>query len=758
MSQKWMKGDLRERKPFRRRDQAHLPKVEFLEERSLLSGGITGLEEPQNVCGEPIAQVKNNEPLDRVQKRGYHTSGFAVEYGSPASASSQCAILPSDSETTEDETSRVTGDYDGDGLADLASYLFDETRGVGIFQIDLSSGDSRVEEITGLSRNDIPVEGDFDGDGIADLAVVQRFGNTSQPEATVWVHIRSSDNIRVEFPFGATGSLDQPAPGDFDGDGITDIATFRANSDLHPGAAEWFILPSKSDNAFSVVFGAAGQTDRPAVADYDRDGLADIATIRPVSDLNPNAADWFILPSEPNKPNYATTDDAFNVTFGAADNADQPAVADYNGDGRDDITAFRSQSDLALGNAQFFTLPSSGDAPNVGSGFSHVFGEAGTIAAISDYTGNTLPDLVVYDQETSVWTIGDAVGNVVDSRVFNPSGLPAVPVLAPLLFRLDFTDNLPSTPDPSTPDPLDPAPPTPTDPVVEIVPRPLTEMTGLYKGTDPGLYGGGTNTPPPSQAIAASGAAAQIQPLDRAGMPSPRGRIGLVSIGPSTTQSEFAAFQHLLSADPRVASDLVTVNGAQSGVVAQSWANTLDPWIVLDQRLASVGVSREQVQVVWIKAGHLYPFRDGEFPQHVGAYANILTSIVQQAKQTFPNLQIAYLTSQLNFSYAEEPVQPEPFAFESAFGVREVIKRQIAGSPTLNADPNLGPVAAPVMLWGPYIWADTTTPRLSDGLQWLPSDFQPDGIHHSAQGNLKVAQLLLDFLVTDPWAQSWFLA
>jgi hypothetical protein len=36
-----------------------------------------------------------------------------------------------------------------------------------------------------------------------------------------------------------------------------------------------------------------------------------------------------------------------------------------------------------------------------------------------------------------------------------------------------------------------------------------------------------------------------------------------------------------------------------------------------------------------------------------------------------------------------------------------------------------GPVRAPLLLWGPYLWADGATPRKSDGLFYAPEDLGP---------------------------------
>jgi hypothetical protein len=53
-------------------------------------------------------------------------------------------------------------------------------------------------------------------------------------------------------------------------------------------------------------------------------------------------------------------------------------------------------------------------------------------------------------------------------------------------------------------------------------------------------------------------------------------------------------------------------------------------------------------------------------------------------------------------------------------------------------------------LWGPYLWADGTTPRKSDGLIYESKDVDIDGTHPSESGRKKVAELLLRFFQTDP--------
>ena len=87
---------------------------------------------------------------------------------------------------------------------------------------------------------------------------------------------------------------------------------------------------------------------------------------------------------------------------------------------------------------------------------------------------------------------------------------------------------------------------------------------------------------------------------------------------------------------------------------------------------------------------------------------------------------------------------------------RALIQDQIAGNPELNFDAELGNVKAPLLLWGPYLWADGLTPRQSDQLVWTRENLADDGTHPSQSGRWKVAEMLLDFFKTDPLAESWF--
>jgi len=289
---------------------------------------------------------------------------------------------------------------------------------------------------------------------------------------------------------------------------------------------------------------------------------------------------------------------------------------------------------------------------------------------------------------------------------------------------------------------------------------PLTELGAQkYKGEDGGLYGGGRNDPPPAHAAAAKRELAKIQPLDAEGKPAGDGKVVLLSVGMSNTTQEFSRFKQLADADPEKSPRLVIVDGAQGGQAAAQWAASADSrvWQTVEERLQAAGVSGRQVQVVWLKQANIRPTE--EFPEHAKKLAADVTTILQMLKAKFPNLRVAYLGSRIYAGYATTQLNPEPYAYEGAFAMRWLIQDQINGAPKLNYDPARGEVKAPLLLWGPYLWADGLKPRPGDGLRWTRDDLTPrDGTHPSRAGCQKVAELLLKFCKSDPGARSWFAA
>jgi hypothetical protein len=280
---------------------------------------------------------------------------------------------------------------------------------------------------------------------------------------------------------------------------------------------------------------------------------------------------------------------------------------------------------------------------------------------------------------------------------------------------------------------------------------PLTDMKAedRYEGEDGGLYGGGSNSPPEALRKAAEAQIAKIQPLDASGKPAADGRIVLVSLSMSNATQEFSFFKRLADGAPEKSPRVTIVDCAQGGQAMAEWASPdARPWQEAKTRLEKAGVTPEQVQVAWVKLANKGP--TGTLQEHGKKLERDTLALLHNARALFPNLRIVYLGSRIWGGNAVGNLNPEPYAYESAFPARWLIQRQ------LKADPELAEPKAPLLLWGPYLWAEGSKGRKLDDLTWEPADFVKDGVHPSQSGREKVARLLLEFFTTDPLAKGWF--
>lgn len=286
---------------------------------------------------------------------------------------------------------------------------------------------------------------------------------------------------------------------------------------------------------------------------------------------------------------------------------------------------------------------------------------------------------------------------------------------------------------------------------------PLSELgAGTYLGEPGGLYPGGGNVPPAGHLADGLALASTITPLDTLGAPAANGRIVLLSVGMSNTTQEYSTFVPLANASGLKNPRVLLVDGAQGGQTAAVFSDpNANAWTVIETRLRNAGVRAPQVQVVWLKEANAGPTQG--FPGAAQILRDDLRAVVQNVRAKFPNAKLCYLSGRIYAGYASSALNPEPYAYESAFSVRWLIEEQMSGSPALNHDAAAGPVVAPWLAWGPYLWADGLVPRAADGLIWECADFSTsDGTHPAETGRAKVADMLLDFFTSDPTAESWF--
>ena len=332
-----------------------------------------------------------------------------------------------------------------------------------------------------------------------------------------------------------------------------------------------------------------------------------------------------------------------------------------------------------------------------------------------------------------------------------------------------------------------PPPPPPPKPVVILPPTdtlriPLIDLPSYYKIRG-GLYPNGLNQVPPDHDSAARAARNRIRALDVNGDESPFGKYVLLSIGMSNTTQEWCSkasgppcgawtFMGRAAADPAVNKyTLVIVNGAADGQDAGSWTSPASPNYdrIKTGRLAPLGLSENQVEAIWVKLDDAKATTS--LPADSAAaygYLSKLGQVLRTLRVRYPNLLIVFLSSRSYAGYGKSndstaaDLTIEPFAYEEGFSVKWAIESQINEMRGLPADPRAGSLdyskkAAPVILWGPYIWADGATPR-SDGFLWTRTDFEDDGLHPSQTGESQVATVLLEFFKSSPYSRCWFIA
>ena len=116
--------------------------------------------------------------------------------------------------------------------------------------------------------------------------------------------------------------------------------------------------------------------------------------------------------------------------------------------------------------------------------------------------------------------------------------------------------------------------------------------------------------------------------------------------------------------------------------------------VFLANAIQLAGLTPQKVQVVWLKQanGGTQLGRDN-FPIYAQHLRDDMATIVRRVRETYPNVQIVYLTSRIYTGYSRITLIPEPVIYEGAFSVRWLIQDQIAGGGesgiTYNNDPLL---------------------------------------------------------------------
>jgi subtilisin-like proprotein convertase family protein len=228
------------------------------------------------------------------------------------------------------------GDFDGDAITDLAFWR----PSLGRFSVLRSSrsGEVTLDMRLGKQGDTATVVDDYDGDGRTDFAVYRAGAGAGNPSVT---EIIFSNGGRASLTTGETGAL--PVGGsDGNGDGRADV---WIQSDAGAGVGRFRVFDSFSGGPLQD-FTAGTPSDFVTLGQYVGTPVEDLMLIRTVT----GAQNWFIRDS-------ATGVLAAPVVFGVTGNS--RLAADFDGDGIRDIANWaagatpqfnwRRSSDSAVG-------------------------------------------------------------------------------------------------------------------------------------------------------------------------------------------------------------------------------------------------------------------------------------------------------------------------------------------------------------------------------------------------------------------------
>jgi hypothetical protein len=259
---------------------------------------------------------------------------------------------------------------------------------------------------TGTALNNLTEKMVNNRTGVNEMTVTPTPGQTFYISVDGSFNGVSADLDSITLNYGITKAIKMA---DFDRDGRADITVFR------PSTGTWYTIDSITDNLRSAQFGANG--DLPVLMDFGFDGKPDYAVFRPGTGV------WYVNDTESGVRGFAwgTAGDipmAFHTQYDRWQAVYRPGTGGwyiYNGgDGYSfqfgavgDRAALADSLGLGFDNLVVFR-PSTGTwyISYLNVDFTSVqFGQSGDVPVMADYDGDGKADVAVFRPSTSTWYI-----------------------------------------------------------------------------------------------------------------------------------------------------------------------------------------------------------------------------------------------------------------------------------------------------------------------------------------------------------------
>jgi hypothetical protein len=276
------------------------------------------------------------------------------------------------------------GDFNHDGKDDIA-YFYNPS-GTAIWGVLQSTGSAFTAKVwgnlgsfgtTGWVRH---VVGDFNNDGFADVASFQKTSTIARWVVSLSTGSSFAVSRWASLANFAVNGWTKAVAGDFNGDGRTDIANFLNIN----GVARWYVSLSSGADFATTIWGnmpSAGTWNNQMAGDFDHDGKDDLVSFNSATDK------WFVSLSNPAATAFTTTQWLALTPFGGT----SQVVGDFDQDGKTDLSVLdlgSGQVAVGVSNGTNFAASLWDTLPSTSLSFMNEL--------VGDFNGDGRPDLAIF--------------------------------------------------------------------------------------------------------------------------------------------------------------------------------------------------------------------------------------------------------------------------------------------------------------------------------------------------------------------------